>query len=80
MSSSFKLGWVTGYAKAMDFAGTIQLSTCASNIPLYKEKFPHVPPKDLFQMMCANNTEFDYDGISMGQFVDGIDAFYMDFR
>ncbi len=80
MTPTFKLGWVTGYAKAMDLAGTIQMSTCAYNIPLYKEKFPNTDPKEIFQKMCASNTEFDYDGISMGQFVDGMDAFFKDYR
>jgi hypothetical protein len=80
MTPSFKLGWVSGYAKAMDSAGVIQMSTCASNLPLYKEKFPNLDPKDIFLRMCANNTEFDYDGIPMGQFVDGMDTFYRDYR
>lgn len=80
MTSSFKLGWVTGYAKAMDSAAAIQISTCASNMPMYKEKYPNLDPKDIFQKMCASNTELDYDGVSMGQFVDGIDAFYKDYR
>lgn len=31
LDSSFKLGWVSGYAKAMDLAGTIQMGTCTSN-------------------------------------------------
>lgn len=30
--------------------------------------------------MCLSDTQFDYDGITMGQFVDGIDAFYKDYR
>jgi hypothetical protein len=80
MTPSFKLGWVTGYAKAMDLAGVIQMGTCASNMPLYKEKFPNLDPKDILQKVCLGSTEFDYDGISMGQFVDGMDAFYRDYR
>jgi len=80
MTPGFKLGWVTGYAKAMDLAGTIQMSTCASNMPLYKEKYPNVDPKEILQKMCLSSTEYDYDGISMGQFVDGMDVFYKDYR
>ncbi len=77
---SFKLGWVSGYAKAMDLAGTIQISTCASNMPLYKKEFPDIDPKVIMQKMCLSDTQFDYDGIPMGQLVSGIDAFYKDYR
>lgn len=80
MTPSFKLGWVSGYAKAMDLAGTLQMTACANNLPLYAEKYPNVPPKEIFQKMCSSDDTFDYDGISMGQFVDGIDAFYRDYR
>jgi hypothetical protein len=78
--ASFKLGWVSGYAKAMDLAATIQLSTCASNMPMYGKEFPTTDPKVILQKMCLSHTEFDYDSISMGQFVDGITAFYKDYR
>lgn len=50
-------------------------------IPLYSQKYPNVPAKDLFERLCIKNNEmYDYDGITTGQFVDGIDAFYKDFR
>jgi hypothetical protein len=78
MSPSFKLGWVTGYTKAIETAGTLQMVTCAETIPLY---YPNVPAKELFERLCSKSNEtYDYDGIMMGQFVDGIDAFYKDFR
>lgn len=80
LDASFKLGWVSGYAKAMDLAGTIQMSTCASNMPLYVKQFPNTDPKVILQKMCLSDTQFDYDGIRMGQFVDGMDAFYKDYR
>jgi len=80
MSPAFKLGWVSGYAKAMDLAGTLQMATCASNIPMYKKEFPNVDAKEILQKMCLSNTEFDYDGIAMGQFVDGMDSFFKDYR
>jgi hypothetical protein len=81
MAPSFKLGWVTGYAKAMEFAGIIQMSMCVSDMPLYKEKWPSLDPKDIFKKMCASsNTQLDYDGIAMGQFLDGMDVFYRDYR
>jgi hypothetical protein len=80
LDANFKLGWVSGYAKAMDLAGTIEMSTCAANMPLYVKQFPNTDPKVILQKMCLSNTQFDYDGIKMGQFVDGMDAFYKDYR
>lgn len=79
-NQSFKLGWVIGYAKAMDSAFAVHLSTCAATMPLYKDKFPNVDPKEIFQKMCGDNSAFDYDGITFCQFVDGIDTFYRDYR
>jgi len=80
LDASFKLGWVSGYAKAMDFAGIIQMSTCASNMPLYIKEYPNTDPKVILQKMCLSDMQFDYDGIAMGQFVDGMDSFYKDYR
>ena len=80
LDTSFKLGWVSGYAKAMDLAATIQMSTCASNMPLYAKEFPNTDPKVILQKMCLSDTQFDYDVIPMGQLVDGMDAFYKDYR
>jgi len=81
ISPGFKLGWVTGYTKAIETAGALQMVTCAENLPLYSQKYPNVPAKELFGRLCSKSNEtYDYDGITMGQFVDGIDAFYKDFR
>jgi len=80
LDANFKLGWVSGYAKAMDLAGTIQMSTCASNMPMYAKAYPNTDPKVILQKMCLSDTQFDYDSISMGQFVDGMNAFYRDYR
>jgi hypothetical protein len=80
MNPSFRLGWVSGYAKAMDLAGSLQIGACAANMPMYQKQFPNTDPKVLMQKLCLSDTQLDYDGIAMGQFVDGIDAFYRDFR
>jgi hypothetical protein len=77
---SFKLGWVSGYTKAMDLAGTLQMSTCASNLPMYVKEFPKTDPKIILQKMCLNENQYDYGSISMGQFVDGMDVFYKDYH
>lgn len=78
--ASFKLGWVSGYVKAMDLAGMIQMAKCASEIPMYAKQFPNVDAKVIMQKMCLSDTQFDYGDITMGQFVAGIDAFYSDYR
>lgn len=80
LDSSFKLGWVSGYAKAMDLAGTIQMTTCASNMPMYAKAYPNTDPKVILDKMCLSDTQFDYDSVSMGQFVEGMNAFYRDYR
>ncbi len=80
LDASFKLGWVSGYAKAMDLAGSIQMSTCAANMPMYVKQFPNTDPKVILQKMCLSDNQFDFDSISMGQFVGGMDAFYKDYR
>jgi hypothetical protein len=79
-NASFKLGWVSGYAKAMDLAGSLQMSTCAAEMPLYVKAFPNTDPKIIMQKMCLSDKTLDYDGVPMGQFVDGMDAFYKDYR
>jgi hypothetical protein len=80
MSPDYKLGWVSGYAQAMDLAGMLQTATCAAELPMYKKEFPNLDTKDILQKMCLSNTEFDYDGITMGQFVEGMDTFFKDYR
>lgn len=79
LNASFKLGWVTGFTKAMDQAGIVQTARCASEVPMYAKQYPGVDPKAIFQKLCASD-DTDYDGITMGQFVAGIDAFYSDYR
>jgi hypothetical protein len=78
--ASFKVGWVSGYVKAMDLAGVIQMAQCASEIPMYAKEYPNVDPRVIMQKMCLSDKQFDYESITMGQFVAGIDAFYRDYR
>ena len=81
LDASFKLGWVSGYTKAMDLAGTLQLGRCASEMPMYAKEYPNTDQKVIMEKLCLNqNDNLNYDGITMGQFVAGIDAFYMDYR
>lgn len=76
----FKLGWVTGYGMAMDSAAASKMGACLPSIPLYRDKYPDADPKDFVQKLCFSDSSLDYDGIAMGQFVDGIDDFYRDYR
>jgi hypothetical protein len=80
MTPGFKLGWVTGYATAMDSAAANKMGACLASIPMYKEKFPNADPNELVRKLCLSDSSLDYDGIAMGQFVDGIDSFYSDYR
>jgi len=48
---------------------------CASSLPMYAKEFPNLDPHVILTKMCLSSTQFDYEGISMGQFVNGIDAF-----
>jgi hypothetical protein len=77
---SFRLGWVSGYARAMDYAGVLQIGTCAAELPIYQKQFPNTDPQVLLQRLCLSDKSFDYDGITMNQFVDGVNAFYQDYR
>lgn len=79
LDASFKLGWVSGYVKAMDLAGGSYAARCMANMPLYVKEWPTVDPKVILKTMCSSD-DLDFDGIAMGQFVDGMDAFYRDYR
>ena len=35
---------------------------------------------DKWKDMCLNDKTYDFGGISMGQYVDGVDVFYRDYR
>jgi hypothetical protein len=49
-------------------------------MPMYIKQWPNTDPKDILQKMCLSDKTFDYDSIPMGQFVDGMDTFYKDYR
>lgn len=75
-SPAIRLGYVRGYMEGMGFAGTLSMGACLGTINyLDSTKVSGEKWKD----MCLNDKTFDYDGISMGQFVDGTDAFYRDY-
>jgi hypothetical protein len=51
LDASFKLGWVSGYAKAMESAGVFHISSCASNMPLYAKEWPGLAPNEILKTM-----------------------------
>jgi hypothetical protein len=71
MSPDYKLGWVSGYAQAMDSAFSLQMGACLADLPMYQKQFPNLVAKEIVQRMCLSNTALNYDGITMGQFVEG---------
>jgi len=47
---------------------------------MYAKEYPNTDPKVILDKMCLSDTQFDYDSISMGQFVEGMNVFYRDYR
>lgn len=76
-SPSFKLGYIVGYMQGMGFAGTVSMGACMMTIPYLD---PAKVPPDKWKEICLSDKTYDFDGISMGQFVDGTDSFYRDYR
>lgn len=74
---SFRLGFVSGYVVAMDEAGVKEFAQCAGLADMLKDRFPG---QNVVQKLCLDEKNADFDGITMGQFVDGVDEFYKDFR
>lgn len=77
-NQSFKQGYVWGYVSATDDAYGKDLAHCLVLVDMMKDKYPG---QDLYEKMCLEPGKgSDFDGITMGQFVDGVDEFYKDFR
>jgi len=79
-SESFRLGFITGYATAMTFVGGDLAFSCiaAKSGGILPEN-----PSEGVLKACSETPEsvtLDYGHIRMGQFVDGMDQFYKDFR
>jgi hypothetical protein len=72
-SQSYKIGWIDGWVTAMSDA---QLSTaflCAFQL--------HLTVESEAEKACTSEAQsFNFEKIKYGQFLDGMDAFYKDFR
>jgi|HubBroStandDraft_4_1064222.scaffolds.fasta_scaffold396248_2 hypothetical protein len=74
---TFKLGFVSGYLQATDTAGAVSMAACMGALNYLD--FTKVSG-ERWKDMCLNDKSYDYSGIAMGQFLDGTDAFYRDYR
>lgn len=80
-SETYKLGFVNGYTFAMALAADTAFFRCLAekNGGVIPEKLP----ADDVWMPCEENktrTHFIFNGIRLGQLVEGVDEFYKDFR
>ncbi len=72
-SQSYKVGWIDGFVTAMSDAQTDTAALCAFQLNLRMETADG--------RACAAEAQgFDFEMIKFGQFLDGMDAFYKDFR
>jgi hypothetical protein len=72
-SQTFKIGYVDGYIDAMGDAQFSTAAFCAFQLKLTLES-------DAGKACTANARAFNFEKIKVGQFVDGMDSFYKDFR
>ena len=77
-SQEYRLGFVTGYATAMDTAGSWNMLNCMMTLKYLDSA--KVDVDKWKNLMCLNNHDTDFDGITMGQFVEGVSVFYGDYR
>ena len=73
-SEQFKGGYITGYIHAM---GTAQVSSAMSCMSIDNPKDKNAA----ISKACISNAQsFDFQSITVGQLLDGMNAFYKDFR
>jgi hypothetical protein len=77
LTPSFKLGYVSGYVRG---AETANIGTIGGCIALWTEAKPVKAAYTFEQWKQLCFPTSDYDGVKMGQFLDGVDAFYADYR
>jgi hypothetical protein len=76
-SKDFKLGYVSGYLQATDTAQAVEMATCLMTLNYLDSAKVSL---DKWSKMCQGDSSNSYDGIGIGQFVDGAEIFYRDFR
>lgn len=78
-TENFRVGFVSGYLKAMTTVSDAMVAGClaANNGGKLPEKYPG---DDAFNKCADTTKKFDFGGFRVGQWSDGIDEFYKDFR
>lgn len=72
-SQSYKVGWIDGFVTAMSDAQTGTAFLCALQLKLRLDS-----PEE---KACTGEAQgFNFEMIKFGQYLDGMDAFYKDFR
>jgi hypothetical protein len=72
-SQSYKVGWIDGFVSAMSDAQTGTAVLCGFQL--------HLSVDSKEEKACITEAQdFNFEMIKYGQFLDGMDAFYKDFR
>jgi hypothetical protein len=77
LTPTFKLGYISGYARGTELANVGNSVGCLalwSELKVIKAAYT----LEQWKPLCL--PAHDFDGVKMGQFLDGVDAFYSDFR
>ena len=80
-SETFKLGFVSGYAMAMTSVGDDAAFRCIAD--KNGGTLPEKVPSEEVLKACSETPEalrLDFGHLRIGQFVEGVDQFYKDFR
>jgi len=72
-SQNYKVGWIDGFVSAMSNAQMGTAALCAFQL--------HISVDSKEEKACVAEAQgFNFEMIKYGQFLDGMDAFYKDFR
>jgi len=79
-SSEFKLGFVSGYIESI--ANESDLAVYDRVVPKNSDRPQNVPRQEVLSEceQYSNPRHPDFTNIPFGQFVDGVNAFYQDYR
>jgi len=77
LTRDFKLGYISGYARGTELANIANTAGC---LTLWSASKAIKTAYSLEQWKTLCLPVSDFDGVKMSQFLDGVDAFYSDFR
>jgi hypothetical protein len=72
-SQSYKIGWIDGFVTAMSAAQVNTAALCTFQLNLRSDS------KE-FSACAEDAQDFNFEMIKYGQYLDGVDTFYKDFR